>query len=131
MSSTLWPVCCLWIIGLGENRTPPGDPRGRRRPERVLAELLDGNFQAGGLPVQKGAGPRRADGVHGEIAHDPVFEEYDLGVLAADLQDGSDLRDELFGGRRVGGDLVLHDIGARDDGGKLPGAAGGSGAHDG
>ena len=70
--------------------------------------------------------------VHGEVDDDAVLQADELGVLAADLEDGVDLAADLaadeVGAGLVGGDLVGDDVGARELADELAARAGGADA---
>lgn len=59
------------------------------------------------LGRQERAGARRAQGVHGIVHRDAVGHADDLGILAADLQNGAHVRVQMSGAHGMGGDLVL------------------------
>ncbi|MPM28485.1 hypothetical protein SDC9_75011 [bioreactor metagenome] len=118
-------------VRFGKHGAPPGNAHRVFGAEGVAAKFLDGNVQPGGLPVQKGAGARRADRVHGEVAHHAVLEQDDLGVLPADFQYGAHPGNGGAGGYGMGGNLILYHIGSDEQAGQLPPAAGGPRAADG
>ncbi len=97
--------------------------------ERQVAELLYRQVEAAGLLVEEGAGPGGADGVHREVAdYGPagllvLAHDDELRVLAADLDDGVDVRVEPAhrGGLR---DYFIYEGRARNIGRQLAARAG-------
>ena len=94
-------------IALGEHGAAGGDVGRLGGSERDVAELLHLHAQAVRLRRQKRAGARGAQGVHGVVHRDAVGHADDLGILAADLQNGAHVRVQMSGAHGMGGDLVL------------------------
>ena len=97
-------------------------------PDDVDAQLL-------GLLLEEGAGAGGAGLVHGEVDHDAVLQADELGVLAADLEDGvghpvDQLAADEGGAGLVGGDLVVDGVGADQLADQLAAGAGGGHAQD-
>ena len=117
-------------VRLGKHGTPGGDLGGVGGAQGVLADVLHLNAQPLGLAGEERPCPRRAEGVHGVVHRHAVFHQDDLGVLAANLQDGAHVGIKGGGAHGVGGDLVFHHSSPDDSAHQLPGAAGGAGGHD-
>ncbi len=105
------------------------DRRGRLQGK--LGELADDlDAELLGLLFEERAGARRAGFVHGEVDDDAVLHGDELGVLAADLEDGVDLaRDaaaDEVGTGLVGGDLVGDEVGAAELADELAARTGGA-----
>ena len=94
-------------IALGEHGAARGDVGRLGGSERDVAELLYLHAQAVRLRRQKRAGARGAQGVHGVVHRDAIGHADDLGILAADLQNGAHVRVQMGGAHGMGGDLVL------------------------
>ncbi len=119
-------------VALGEDGAAAGDAGRVLGLQGDVAELLDGDAHARGLLVEEGAGAGGADAVEGEVGHPGrrlggvLFQDDELGVLAADLEDGADLGMEAGGAGGLGGDLI--DEGdAQQRGDELAAGAGGRG----
>ncbi len=96
-----------------------------------VAELAaDGDAQLFGLLLQVGAGAGGADLVHHEVDDGAVAQADELGVLAADLEDGVHVGVDGRGGGGLGGDFVAHHVGADEVAGEVAAGAGGGRAHD-
>ena len=97
-------------VRLGKDAAAPGDAGGRGGFEGEPAELLDGVAQAVGLLVQKGAGPRGAHGVHGEVLDHQVAlfcaHQNQLGVLAPHVDNSAGLGREVVSSPSLGDDFV-------------------------
>ncbi len=83
--------------------------------------------QPRGLLLQERAGAGRAGLVHLEVDDHVAVEADVLGVLPADLEDGLDLGREGPRPLRLGGDLVLDQVGADVVAGQIAAGAGGGG----
>ncbi len=87
-------LLCVDHVAFGEHRTAPRDPCRASRRRDHLADLLHGVLHAKGLLIEEraGAGGALARAV---VVHDIARIEADvLGALAADFEDGADLRIE-------------------------------------
>ena len=77
-----------------------------------------------------GAGARGAHLVHHEVHDGAVGQADELGVLAADLENGVHLGVDGRGGSGLGGDFVPHHVGADEIPGEIAPRTGGGRAHD-
>ncbi len=90
-------------LGLHENGAALAEVGRLARLEGEVGELaLDGDAEALGLLFEKGPGAGGADLVHLEVDDVAVVEGDELGVLAADLEDGVHRRDRSRGRREPG-----------------------------
>jgi hypothetical protein len=82
------------------------------------------------LLLQERASASGTDAVHSEVYNDTIIQDDELGILAADVDSGSDMGLERQGGYGMSRDLILDHIGAQDDAGQLTSAACGADAND-
>ena len=120
-------------VALHEDRAAFAQADGRLRLQGQVGELADDvDAELLGLLFEERAGAGGAGLVHGEIDDDAVLHGDELGVLAADLEDGVDLpgdaaADEVGAGL-VGGDLVGDEVGAAELADELASGPGGADA---
>ena len=114
-------------VGLGEHGAAGGDGGGGFALEGDAAEFLHLHAQAVGLAGEEGTGACGAEGVHGVVHHHAVFQQDDLAVLAADLENSAHVRVQRGGAHGVGRDLVFNHGRAHHRADEPAGAA--SGAH--
>ena len=111
-------------VGLGKDGAAAGDLDGRSAFKRHRGEFFHREAQPPRLVLQKTAGARCADGVHGKIVHHFVAEDDEFGVLPTYLNDRFGIRDEVSGSQRLAGDLVFNDRRPEFFTDQLPGTAG-------
>jgi len=75
--------------------------------------------------VEETTGARRADRVHAEVGYYTIPDNDNLAILPPDFDDGLALGEVVQGAYGVAGNLVLDQVGADDNPGKVAGAAGG------
>ena len=108
-------------VALGKDAAAGGDGVDLLVLERQLVQLVHRDVEQGGHLVDEGPGAAGAGAVH--ALFQGVAEEDDLGVLAAQLDDGIGLGDELTHGGGGGVDL-LHEVQVRGLGHAQAGRAG-------
>jgi len=105
-------------IAFHEDRAALAKPYGllaRQGDARKI--VLDSDAEFFGAFLQEAPGAGRTGFVHGKVDYDPLFEADELGVLAADFENGVHSQakngtvDERGAGF-MGGDLIVHGVGA-------------------
>ena len=125
------PLLVVHQVGLHEHGAAFAQAHRVLASHGQVAELApDGDPQFFGLLLQVGAGAGGADLVHHEVHDGAVGQADELGVLAADLENGVHLGVDGRGRSGLGGDFVPHHVGADEVAGEIAPRTGGGRAHD-
>ncbi len=122
-------------VRLGEDRAAARHSRRVLAAKGEAAEVLDGEAEAVSLLVEERARTGGAHRVHREVgdlgvAGSVVAEEEELGVLAADLENGADLGVQKTGRCGLGDDLI-DEVAAKETSDNAATGTRGGKAHDG